>query len=114
MRRQGAAGSARDAPEIGTVFVENQKLAVSRRIALRERATGAFLPDGTRGGEFHVLDRWMYLGSARSEEELAYLGQRPAFPVFDVDVYRILQRYFSTHPSLDWHDLRAAKTAALH
>jgi DNA polymerase-3 subunit epsilon len=84
------------------------------RIALRERATGAFSPDGTRGGEFHVLDRWMYLGSARSEEELAYLGQRPALPVFDVDVYRILQRYFSTHPSLDWHDLRAAKTAALH
>ena len=84
------------------------------RIALRERATGAFLPDGTRGGEFHVLDRWMYLGSARSEEELAYLGQRSAFPVFDVDVYRILQRYFSNHPNLDWHDLRAAKTAALH
>ncbi|HEY6620271.1 MAG TPA: exonuclease domain-containing protein [Steroidobacteraceae bacterium] len=81
------------------------------RIALRERATGAFLPDGTRGGEFHVLDRWMYLGSARSEEELAYLSSRPAFPAFNVDVYRILQRYFSNHPNLDWHDLRAAKTA---
>ena len=81
------------------------------RIALRERASGAFLPDGTRGGEFHVLDRWMYLGSARSEEELAFLSSRPAFPAFNVDVYRILQRYFSNHPNLDWHDLRAAKTA---
>jgi DNA polymerase-3 subunit epsilon len=81
------------------------------RIALRERATGAFLPDGTRGGEFHVLDRWTYLGSACSEEELAYLSSRPAFPAFNVDVYRILQRYFSNHPNLDWHDLRAAKTA---
>jgi DNA polymerase III subunit epsilon len=84
------------------------------RIALRERATGAFLPDGTRGGEFHVIDRWMYLGSARSEEELAALELRRAFPAFDVDVYKILQRYFSNHPNLDWHELRAPKTAAVH
>jgi DNA polymerase-3 subunit epsilon len=84
------------------------------RIALRERATGAFLPDGTRGGEFHVLDRWMYLGSARSEEELAALGSRDLHPAFNVDVYKILQRYFSNHPDLDWHDLRAYKTADVH
>jgi DNA polymerase-3 subunit epsilon len=84
------------------------------RIALRERATGAFLPDGTRGGEFHVLDRWMYLGSARSDEELASLSSSPRYPVFDADVYKILQRYFSNHPNLDWHDLRAPKNAAVH
>ena len=84
------------------------------RIALRERAIGAFLPDGTRGGEFHVLDRWMYLGSARCEEELATLRLRRAYPAFDVDVYKILQRYFSNHPNLDWHDLRAPNTAAVH
>ena len=84
------------------------------RIALRERATGAFSPDGTRGGEFHVLDRWMYLGSARSEEELAALSARDLHPAFDVDVYKILQRYFSNHPNLDWHDLRACKTAGVH
>jgi DNA polymerase-3 subunit epsilon len=84
------------------------------RIALRERATGAFLPDGTRGGEFHVLDRWMYLGSARSDEELAALKMRSAYPAFDVDVYRILQRYFSHHPDLDWHDLRLPNSAAVH
>ncbi len=84
------------------------------RIALRERAIGAFLPDGTRGGEFHVLDRWLYLGSAGSEEELASLSLRPVFPAFDVDVYKILQRYFSNHPNLDWHDLRPAKIAGVH
>jgi DNA polymerase-3 subunit epsilon len=84
------------------------------RIALRERATGAFMPDGTRGGEFHVLDRWMYLGSARSEEELAALGSRRTYPEFNVDVYKILQRYFSNHPNLDWHDLRACKTTDVH
>jgi DNA polymerase III subunit epsilon len=76
------------------------------RIALRERATGAFMPDGTRGGEFHVLDRWMYLGSARSEEDLAALSAQRGYPAFDVDVYKILQRYFSNHPNLEWHDLR--------
>ena len=84
------------------------------RIALRERATGAFLPDGTRGAEFHVLDRWMYLGSARSEEELVSLSLQPACPVFDVDVYKILQRYLSNHPNLEWHDLRAHNTTAVH
>jgi DNA polymerase-3 subunit epsilon len=84
------------------------------RIALRERATGAFLPDGTRGGEFHVLDRWMYLGSARSAEELAALSMRRSYPAFDVDVYKILQRYFSNHPNLDWHELRAHNPADVH
>jgi DNA polymerase-3 subunit epsilon len=84
------------------------------RIALRERPTGAFLTDGTRGGEFHVLDRWMYLGSARSEEELESLRTRRAYPAFDVDVYKILQRYFSNHPNLDWHDLSAHSSAAVH
>ena len=84
------------------------------RIALRERASGAFLPDGTRGGEFHVLDRWMYLGSARSEEDLAALSTRSVCGGFDVDVYRMLLRYFSNHPNLEWHDLRADKIAAVH
>jgi DNA polymerase-3 subunit epsilon len=84
------------------------------RIALRERATGAFLPDGTRGGELHVLDRWMYLGSARCEEELAALSSRDLCPAFNADVYKILQRYFSNHPNLDWHDLRAHRTADVH
>jgi hypothetical protein len=79
------------------------------RIALRERAVGGFAADGTRGGEFHVLDHWMYLGSARSEEELATFRTRHAYAVFDVDVYKILLRYFSNHPNLDWHDLRDIK-----
>jgi DNA polymerase III subunit epsilon len=81
------------------------------RIALRERAVGGFSSDGIRGGEFHVLEHWMYLGSARTEEELAALSTRSAYAAFDVDVYKILLRYFSNHPNLDWHDLRAAKIA---
>jgi DNA polymerase-3 subunit epsilon len=81
------------------------------RIALRERAVGGFASDGTRGGELHVLDHWMYLGSARSEDELAALSTRHAYGVFDVDVYKILLRYFSNHPNLDWLDLRDAKIA---
>jgi DNA polymerase-3 subunit epsilon len=84
------------------------------RIALRERASGAFQADGTRGGEFHVLDRWMYLGSARSEEDLEALRTRTAPGGFDVDVYRILQRYFSHHPHLDWHDLRVNPIPVVH
>jgi DNA polymerase-3 subunit epsilon len=81
------------------------------RIALRERAVGGFASDGTRGGELHVLDHWMYLGSARSEEDLAALSTRHAYAAFDVDVYKILLRYFSNHPNLDWLDLRDVKIA---
>jgi DNA polymerase-3 subunit epsilon len=76
------------------------------RIALRERAVGGFSSDGTLEGEFHVLEHWMYLGSARSEEDLAALSVRRAYAAFDVDVYKILLRYFSNHPKIDWVDLR--------
>jgi DNA polymerase-3 subunit epsilon len=56
--------------------------------------------------EYHVLDHWVHLGTARSEEELAELAVSPARPGFDVDVYRILVRYLSKNPDLQWHDLR--------
>ena len=72
------------------------------------------MPDGTRGGELHVLDRWMYLGSARSEEELAALAARDRHPHLMSMCIEILLRYFSNHPNLDWHDLRACKTADVH
>ncbi len=66
------------------------------RIGLRER----------RAADLHVLDHWTYLGSARSDEELAALRAQPAWGGFDIAVYRILVRYFSNHPKLDWIDLR--------
>jgi len=31
-----------------------------------------------------------------------------------VDVYRILLRYFSNHPNLDWHDLRVNPIPVVH
>jgi DNA polymerase III subunit epsilon len=65
----------------------------SGRIALRER------------DEYHVLDQWTYLGSARSEEELAALRGRNTGARFDVDVYRILVRYFSNHSKIHWQPL---------
>jgi DNA polymerase III subunit epsilon len=71
------------------------------RIALREQSRDAT--------ELHVLDQWCYLGTARSEEELAQIacsatpGRAAAF---DADVYKILVRYFATHGKLDWQELR--------
>jgi DNA polymerase III subunit epsilon len=76
------------------------------RIALCERHSSGFSADGSRGGEFHVLDHWAYLGTACCEEELAELAALQSSATFDVDVYRILVRYFSNHPKLDWHELR--------
>jgi DNA polymerase-3 subunit epsilon len=73
------------------------------RIALREPdpwgGAGA-AADG--GADLHVLDHWVYLGTARSEEELSALAAQESTGHFDPDVYRILMRYFSKHPNLDW------------
>src|ERR1700722_609290 len=76
------------------------------RIALRERDPRGGNPEFGRGTDLHVVDHWAYLGTARSEEELAALSAKDARPAFDVDVYRILMRYFASHPKLDWHDLK--------
>jgi DNA polymerase-3 subunit epsilon len=56
--------------------------------------------------EYHVLDHWVYLGTARSEEELAELQAKDAHATFDVDVYRIVVRYLAKNPKIQWHDLR--------
>jgi DNA polymerase-3 subunit epsilon len=71
------------------------------RIALREQ--------GRDSVEIHVLDRWVHLGTARSEQELAEIASHTApdaAPAFDADVYKILVRYFSNHGKLDWQSLR--------
>jgi DNA polymerase-3 subunit epsilon len=82
------------------------------RIALRERKTHGYSADHAAGADLHVLDQWTYLGTARSEEELAALAAAQAPCAFDVDVYRILVRYFSNHPRLDWLDLRELSNCA--
>jgi DNA polymerase-3 subunit epsilon len=69
------------------------------RVALRER-------DWQGGVDLHVIDHWTYLGTARSDEELAALAAQGVPAAFDAHVYRILVRYFANHPKLDWLDLR--------
>ena len=61
--------------------------------------------------EFHVLDHWVYLGTARSEDELDELRTKAAHAVFDADVYRILVRYLAKNPKIAWHDLRVSSPA---
>jgi len=55
------------------------------RVGVRENGSGALV----------VLDRWCYLGTARSEAEIAELAQARARPAFDLDTYKILSRFFS-------------------
>jgi DNA polymerase-3 subunit epsilon len=61
------------------------------RVALREGRS-----------EYHVLDHWTYLGTARSEEELEEFAAKRSPGAFDVDVYRILVRYLAKNPDVDW------------
>jgi DNA polymerase-3 subunit epsilon len=56
--------------------------------------------------EYHVLDHWAYLGTARSEEELAELAGVATEGAFDAEVYRILVRHLAKNPKVDWHDMR--------
>jgi DNA polymerase-3 subunit epsilon len=59
------------------------------RIAVREATPGR---DRT---EVIVLDRWCYLGTARSEHELHELQEAARRPIFDLDTYKILARFFA-------------------
>ncbi len=79
------------------------------RIALRERDPRGGMAGCMQGTDLHVVDHWAYLGTARTEGELAELGARKSSAAFDVDVYRILVRYLAKNPSLDWLDLRRAE-----
>ncbi len=58
--------------------------------------------------DYHVLDPWVYLGTARSEDELAEISQRRPSAAFDVDVYRILVRYLTKNPQARWRSLPGA------
>ena len=78
------------------------------RVALRERAPRGGMPQWMRSTDLHVLDQWAYLGTARTDEELAALGASGTRSAFDVDVYRILVRYFAKNPRLDWVDMRGS------
>ncbi len=63
-------------------------------IALRERDAAGVV-------ELHVVDRWVHLGTARADEELAAIVAAAPRPPFDVDVYRILARHFARSARLD-------------
>jgi DNA polymerase-3 subunit epsilon len=43
--------------------------------------------------EVHIVDRWCYLGTARSEDEVAELLEERRRAAFDYDQYRILARH---------------------
>jgi DNA polymerase-3 subunit epsilon len=45
--------------------------------------------------EIHVVDRWCYLGTARSDGELAELAASPPAARFDYDHYRIVARHLA-------------------
>jgi DNA polymerase-3 subunit epsilon len=62
------------------------------RIGVRETTA-----DG-ESSDLHVLDRWCYLGTVRSEAELHDLADSRAAPVFDVDTYKILKRFLAKPP----------------
>lgn len=55
--------------------------------------------EATAAGEaLIILDRWCYLGTVRSEAELHAMQEFTSPPVFELDTYRILTRFFDRAP----------------
>ncbi|MCW5603057.1 MAG: hypothetical protein KIT18_00695 [Burkholderiales bacterium] len=75
----GAESAARHALRVAQAL---QPWPFRGRVGIRET--------GVRGAttELHVLDRWCYLGTARSEQELHELNETRRPPAFDPDVYK--------------------------
>ncbi|HEX5802903.1 MAG TPA: ethanolamine utilization protein, partial [Azospira sp.] len=44
--------------------------------------------------DFHVIDRWRYLGLARNDAELEEIVSANTNYCFDPDIYRVLLKYF--------------------
>jgi DNA polymerase-3 subunit epsilon len=64
--------------------------------------------------EIHVLDRWRYLGSARTDPELAELLEVRALPDFDIDHYRLIARHLAQpHATRNVIDLHRAADQVL-
>ena len=76
---------------------------------MRERNPRRGISECMGSTDLHVVDHWTYLGTARTDEELAALRTRESSVAFDIDVYRILVRHFAKNPKLDWLDLQPAE-----
>jgi DNA polymerase-3 subunit epsilon len=64
--------------------------------------------------EVHILDRWRYLGSARTDPELAEILDLRTLPDFDIDYYRLIARWLAqTHAPGDIVDLARESVQAL-
>ncbi|APD13610.1 3'-5' exonuclease family protein [Pandoraea pulmonicola] len=79
-------------------------------IAIEERGTGGAC-DGGPEVEYHVIDRWQYLGSVTSPAAFdTLLDDMPAVTGFDPDIHRLLGKRLAA--SLAPDDAPAASTSA--
>jgi DNA polymerase-3 subunit epsilon len=87
----GAESSAQHALRLGQALasMRMQPWPFRGRIGVRETAIDS------ETAELHVLDRWCYLGTVRSEQELHDMETTRARPVFDLDTYKILTRFLN-------------------
>ena len=87
----GAESRARHALRLGQALtsMRMQPWPFRGRIGVRE--TGG----DSEAAELHVLDRWCYLGTVRSEQELHEMETVRAQPAFDLDTYKILMRFLN-------------------
>ncbi|VVE41700.1 Excinuclease cho [Pandoraea cepalis] len=80
-------------------------------IAVEERSAD------TSEVDYHVIDRWQYLGTVTSRDALdAFVDTLPAATGFDPDIYRLLgRRLAALHQASDTvvHDVAGAQSAAV-
>ena len=57
--------------------------------------------------EVHIFDRWCFFGTARNEAEIYEKLELRAAPVFDLDIYKIMQKFLATKKKPDIIDFGA-------
>ena len=64
--------------------------------------------------EVHIFDRWCFFGTARNEAEIYEKLELRAAPVFDLDIYKIMQKFLATKKKPDIIDFGAMSSLWYH
>ena len=64
--------------------------------------------------EVHIFDRWCFFGTARNEAEIYEKLELRAAPVFDLDIYKIMQKFLATKKKPDIIEFGAMSSLWYH
>jgi len=85
--RERGRFAAQRTPDERAGEIQAESLAVRGPVAVVERDEFGMRED------FHLIDRWRYLGTAHNDAGLRDLLENPAAAPFDPDIYRLINKF---------------------